>query len=364
MLALVIKEFRQLRRDRRTLAMLVVMPLVLLTVLGYAASFDVTSVRTVVVGPQAEAAAARLPGMLEVVAVRPDDGRAEAVRELRDGRAAVALVTGGDQVTALVDGADLFAARAAVQAFAGRSQAAAAAGGPRVDTEVLFNPDLRTPVIMVPGLIGIILVFVGTMATALGVVRERQSGTLEQLAVMPFRPRDVFLGKVLPYFGVAAVDLTVVVVAGLLLFDVPFRGNVLVLALGALLFLFVTLGYGVLISTVSENQGQAIQLAIMTLLPQVLLSGLIFPLQAMAAGVRWIGYLLPLTYFIQISRGVMVRGTPLSALAVPLLALAALGLAVFTLSVIRFRRDLAPTGREPEPEPESQGVPAAAGGAR
>ena len=333
MLAMAIKEFRQLRRDRRTLAMLVVLPLVLLTVFGYAASFDVPSVRTIVVGPRAEAVAARVPAQLDVVAVRPADGRAEAVRELRDGRAGVALVTGGGDaaggapVTALVDGADLFSARAAVQALTQRPGAGQAAGGPRVVPEVLFNPELRTPVIMVPGLVGIILVFVGTMATALGVVRERQSGTLEQLAVMPF------------------------------------RGSVAVFALGALLFLFVTLGLGVLISTVSENQGQAIQLAIMTLLPQVLLSGLIFPLHAMAAGVRWIGYVLPLTYFIQIARGVMVRGTPLEALAVPLLALAGLGLAVFTLSVVRFRRDLAPAGRPGEREPRPEREPATVGGA-
>jgi ABC-2 type transport system permease protein len=365
MLAMVIKEFRQLRRDKRTLAMLVVLPLVLLTVFGYAASFDVSSIRTVVVGPQAQTVAARLPGQLHVTAVRPGDGRAEAARELRDGRAAVAVVTGGTvqadpgAVTVLVDGADLFAARAAVQAIGQRQPAP---GGPRVATEVLFNPKLRTPVIMVPGLVGIILVFVGTMATALGVVRERQSGTLEQLAVMPFRPRDVFLGKVLPYFCVAAVDMTVVVAAAILLFDVPFRGSVAVFALGAVEFLFVTLGLGVLISTVSENQGQAIQLALMTLLPQVLLSGLIFPLQAMAAGVRWIGYLLPLTYFIQISRAVMVRGAPASALVVPLLALAGLGVAVFTLSVVRFRRDLAPSGGRSERR--SEPVPATAVGAR
>ena len=133
--------------------------------------------------------------------------------------------------------------------------------------------------------------------------------------------------------------------AGLVLFDVPFRGSPAVFALGAVLFLFVTLGLGVLISTVSENQGQAIQLAIMVMLPQILLSGMIFPLQAMAAGVRWIGYLLPLTYFIQIARGVMVRGAPAGALALPLGMLAVLGLGVFTLSVVRFRRDLAPAGR-------------------
>jgi ABC-2 type transport system permease protein len=359
-LAMVIKEFRQLRRDHRTLAMLIVMPLVLLVVFGYAASFDVPNVRTVVVGPAAEQVAGRLPGRLEVVEVRPADGRDGAVTQLRDGRATVAVVTGAAPAV-LVDGSDLFGARAAVQAF---SEAVPAAGGaplPQVPRpEVLFNPGLETSVIMVPGLVGIILVFVGTLATSLGVVRERQSGTLEQLAVMPLRPRDVFLGKVLPYFVVATVDLVVVVAAGIVLFDVPFRGSPAVFALGAVLFLFVTLGLGVLISSVSENQGQAIQLALMTLLPQVLLSGLIFPLSAMAAGVRWIGYVLPLTYFIQISRGVMVRGTPLGALAVPLAALAALGVVVFTLAVVRFRRDLAPAdrgvARPAEPAPVAGGA--------
>jgi ABC-2 type transport system permease protein len=210
---------------------------------------------------------------------------------------------------------------------------------------VLFNPGLETSAIMVPGLMGVVLVFVGTIATALGVVRERQSGTLEQLAVMPFKARDVLAGKLLPYLGVAVVDLAVIVAVGVLLFDVPFRGSPLVFALGAVLFLFVTVGIGVLISTVSETQGQAIQLAILTMLPQILLSGLIFPLQAMAPGVRWIGYLLPLTYFVQVARGVMVRGAPFEALILPLGMLAVLGTVVFGLSIVRFRRDLAPTGR-------------------
>ena len=149
---------------------------------------------------------------------------------------------------------------------------------------MLYNPDLRTAVIMIPGLCGIILVFVGTVATALGVVRERQSGTMEQLAVMPFRPRDVFVGKIAPYLLIAAADMVIVVVAGMLLFDVPFRGSVATFALGALLFLFVTLGTGVLISSVSQTQGQAIQLAMMTMLPQFLLSGLFFPLYSMPLG--------------------------------------------------------------------------------
>jgi ABC-2 type transport system permease protein len=355
MWAMVQKEFRQLRRDRRTVAMMIVMPLVLLVVFGYAASFDVTEIKTVVVGPDAPAVAERLREPFVVDRVEPQQDREDAVATLRDGRAQVAIVTGG-QPQALVDGADLFAARAAVTAF---RQAAAQAGASVPNPEVLFNPGLETSVIMVPAIVGVILAFVGVVATSLGVVRERQAGTLEQLAVMPFRPTDVFVGKVLPYFLIAAIDLTVITVVGNTLFDVPFRGSVLTLALGAALFLFVTLGLGVLISTVSQNQGQAIQLAFMTLLPQILLSGMIFPLHSMAAGVRWIGYVLPLTYFIQVSRGVMVRGTPIEALALPLTMLAVLGLAVFGLSLVRFRRDLAPAGRARPRAAEASGTVAA-----
>jgi ABC-2 type transport system permease protein len=338
MWAMAMKEFRQMRRDRRTLAMMILLPVLLLVVFGYAASFDVDRVKTVVVGPRAGQVAAALPGRLDVVRVAPAEGRRQAVEALRDADAAVAVVTSETgQPQVLVDGADLFSARSVVTELKGRPALPA--------PEVLFNPGLETSAIMVLGLMGVVLVFVGTIATALGVVRERQSGTLEQLAVMPFRARDVLFGKLLPYLGVAVVDLAVIVAVGVLVFDVPFRGSPLVFALGAVLFLFVTVGIGVLISTVSETQGQAIQLAIMTMLPQILLSGLIFPLQAMAAGVRWIGYLLPLTYFVQVARGVMVRGAPFEALAFPLAMLAVLGAVVFGLSVARFHRDLAPSGR-------------------
>jgi ABC-2 type transport system permease protein len=216
---------------------------------------------------------------------------------------------------------------------------------------------------MSPGLAGVVLVFIGTIITSLGVVRERQSGTLEQLAVMPLRPRDVFLGKIAPYFAVAAIDLAIVLGVGIAVFGVPFRGSAAVFALGALLFLFVTLGIGVLISTVSQNQGQAIQLAVMTMLPQVLLSGLIFPLASIAAGVRWISYLLPLTYFNEISRGVMLRAEPIGPLWEPFVFLALLGLVVVSLAILRFRRYLAPAPssgglrrrRRAEPGPSADG---------
>jgi ABC-2 type transport system permease protein len=162
---------------------------------------------------------------------------------------------------------------------------------------------------------------------------------------MPLHPRDVFLGKIVPYFAVACVDLAIVLAVGVALFGVPFRGSYALFALGALLFLFVTLGLGVLISSVSENQGQAIQLSFMFTLPQVLLSGLIFPLSSIAAGVRWISYLLPLTYFNEISRGVMLRAEPIGPLWHPFVFLALLGVVVVTLATLRFRAYLAPAAR-------------------
>jgi ABC-2 type transport system permease protein len=354
--AIAVKEVRELRRDRRTLAMLFLLPVLFLVVFGYAASFDVTDVPTVLVGPGASLATGVLPSALKVVRTDAGGDRAAAEDSLRRGEATVAVVTpaapgGGTEV--LVDGTELFAAQAAVRSLAELTTAAqsggtaaaarAALAGTRV--HILFNPDLRTAVIMIPGLCGIILVFIGTIATALGVVRERQTGTMEQLAVMPFRPRDVFLGKTGPYLVIAAADMAIVVVAGMLLFDVPFRGSVATFALGSVLFLFVTVGTGVLISTVSQTQAQALQLAVFTMVPQFLLSGLFFPLYSMPWAVRWLGYLLPLTWFIKVARGVMVRGAPITSLWVPLSILAVMAIAVFTLSTLRFRRDLAPSGR-------------------
>lgn len=399
MWAMVVKEFRQLRRDRRTLAMMIAMPVLLLVVLGYAASFDVSSIPAVAAGPTAGSVSASLGRPFDVVAADPAQGRAWAAGQLRDGRAVVAVVTGGSQPEVLIDGTQLFSARAAVTALDARTQqqggslqsagtggpggsagpggsqrsaltsaaGAVAAPGPaqgsaqgsaqgpaqgpaqRPAVSVLYNPGLKTSYIMIPGLAGVVLVFVGTIITSLGVVRERQSGTLEQLAVMPLRPRDVFLGKIAPYFAVAAADLAIVLAVGVAVFGVPFTGSLAVLALAAVLFLFVTLGTGVLISSVSANQGQAIQLAMMTLLPQVLLSGLIFPLSSIVSGVRWIAYVLPLTYFNEISRGVMLKAEPISALWLPFTCLAAYGAVITVLSTLRFRRYLAPAGHPCRP---------------
>ena len=338
MWAMIVKEFRQLRRDRRTLAMMIVMPVLLLVVFGYAASFDVTSVRADVYGAGAEQIEGKLPPIFDVQTVDATAGASQAEETLRDGEVPVVFVADGQRLEVYIDGSQIFIATATKAAMAQVAQQAPV----DIRTEVLFNPGLETSAVMVPGLAGMILLFIGTILTSLGVVRERQAGTLEQLAVMPLRPRDVFLGKVAPYFVVSTVDLVIIVIAGVLIFDVPFNGSVWLLLLGAVLFMFVTLGIGVLISSVSQNQGQAIQLALMTLLPQILLSGLIFPLYAMPVGVRWIGYLLPLTYFTEISRGVMLRGASFESLWFAYAMLAVLGTVVMTGATLRFRSFLAP----------------------
>ena len=345
MWAMIVKEFRQVKRDRRTLAMMIVLPVLLLVVLGYAASFDVKTITVAVAGPQAAVAETLLKAPFKVVETAAGQGRTWAADQLRDGHADVAIVTGGTRTQALVDGSQLFDAKAALAVLAQAERTVHVALQPPQVT-ILYNPALKTSDIMIPGICGVVLVFVGTIITSLGVVRERQSGTLEQLAVMPLKPRDVVLGKIVPYFLVATVDLVIVLAVGIAVFGVPFRGSPVTFALGALLFLFVTLGFGVLISSVSQNQGQAIQLAVMTLLPQVLLSGLIFPLSSIVAGVRWIAYLLPLTYFNEISRGVMLRAEPIGALWQPFVFLALLGVVVVTGATLRFRGYLAPSSRD------------------
>jgi ABC-type multidrug transport system permease subunit len=351
---MIIKEFRELGRDRRTLAMLIVMPLLLLVIFGYAANFYVSTVKAAVVGQQAEQLAAQLPSFFDVTVTEPSNTQSDAEALLRDNKVDVAFVSGQAPTLALVDGSNLFAAQSIVSVLN-------RAGG-SIETEVLYNPDLKTAWVMVPAIIGLILTFIGVIITSIGLVREREAGTLEQLAVMPIKPSTVILGKIAPYFLLASLDMVIVTVLGIVLFGVPFNGNPFAFALGAGIFLFVVLGLGVFISTVSQTTGQAIQTAFLILLPQILLSGMIFPLDAMAAGVRWIGYLLPLTYFNIISQGILLRGASIASLWYAYLILAGMAVVVFTGATLRFRRDLAPSGRAEADRTEP--VPAEAASAR
>jgi ABC-2 type transport system permease protein len=339
---MILKEFRQMRRDRRTVALMIGLPVLLLTIFGYAARFDVKEIRTAALGPGAQMIESSLDGAFNVV-VTDQSGDAEMAKELlRDSKVSVAIVAGA-QPQVFVDGTELFIAQSAMR----RATSLPA----NVQVEVMFNPELSTSAVMVPSLIGLILLFIGTVITSLGVVREREQGTLEQLAVTPLRPIDVIVGKIAPYFLVAVFDMVIVTVVGIYLFDVPFRGSLLMFGAFSFVYLFVVLGLGVLISTVSKSQGEAIQLAIMVLLPQVMLSGMIFPLRSMAAGVRWIGYLLPLTYFVMGMRGVFLKASSAGALATPLLLLTLMAVVIFALAILRFRRDLAPKQTSVETAP-------------
>jgi ABC-2 type transport system permease protein len=351
MRAMILKEFRELARDRRTLAMLIALPLLFLVVFGYAANFTVTSTSAAVVGPGADQLAAQLPPFFEVETVEPQDTRNDAEMMLRDNEVNVAFVTGQVPVQALIDGSELFAAQATVSVLN--------KVGDAIQSEVLYNPDLKSSWVMVPAIIGLILTFIGVMITSIGLVREREAGTIEQLAVMPIKSSSVIFGKILPYFLVAAIDMVAITILGMWLFGVPFNGSVLTFGVGAAIFLFATLGMGVLVSTVSKTSGQAIQLAFLILLPQIMLSGMIFPLDTMAAGIRWIGYIFPLTYFNKITAGVMLRGATITSLWQAFLILLGMAIVLFTAATLRFRRDLSPGGHTKRTKTSVSDAPAA-----
>jgi ABC-2 type transport system permease protein len=339
---MVVKEFQELRRDKRTMVMLVALPLLLLVVFGYAANFTVTSIPTNVYGPQAQQVANSLNDPFHPHTVDSSGSREDAETAVRDNKADVAVVTqSSSKPVALIDGSSLFVAQSAISAIN-------RAGG-QVQADVLYNPELKTSWVMVPALAGLILTFIGVIVTSLGLVRERQEGTMEQLAVMPFRPFDVIAGKIAPYFLFSALDMVLVTVLGIILFGVPFNGSVVVFALGSILFLLVVLGLGGLISSFSQNAGQAIQLSLFVMLPSIMFSGMIFPLAAMPWAIRWIGYVLPLTYFINIAQGVMLRGAPFVSLWLSFAVLAVYAVVVFTAAVLRLRSDLAPNVKAETP---------------
>lgn len=206
--------------------------------------------------------------------------------------------------------------------------------------EILYNPDLKSANVMIPGLLGLVIIFMTIMMTAVGIVREREYGTMEQLVVTPLRPIELMLGKLLPYFLVAAFDFALVFIAGTYLFDLTFAGNLPIFLALSLLLVFTSLGLGLLLSTVAQNQQQAMQMAIFVILPQILLSGLIFPLSSLPKAIQYVAYLLPFTHFVPIARGMFIKGQGLELLTTPALVLAAYAVGVVVLASLRFRKRL------------------------
>lgn len=351
------KELRQIKRDPLSLGVLVLIPALLLVMYGYALSFDVKHIRVAVLDecrtPESRHLLDALFGnpYFEAAGTLARRGEADAI--LAGGRARAVLIVPHDysenlargavaRVQVLVDGADGNTAATAVgyfEAMADRvtRQARLAvltrAGRPLAlplvtpEPRVWFNPELESARFLVPGLIGMLMMLSAVIATSLSIVREKERETIEQLLVSPLRPEELVLGKTLPYVLIGLLTMLLILFLGWLLFGIVVRGSWLILGLGTLLFLFAALGMGVMISAVTRSQLMAFQLALIgSLLPSIILSGLIFPIKNMPLVLQGLSYLVVPRHFVAVLRGVILKDAPLSALWPSLVALLALGL--------------------------------------
>jgi ABC-2 type transport system permease protein len=369
LVALIRKELIQAFRDRRMLFMLLMVPVVQVIVFGYAANLEFNHALTVIVDHDrtmesrdfADGLAAE--GTFSVRRLATDE---EALRAMSLAEAHVVVIIPRQfaervnaglsaEVQVLVDGSEptrAIGAAAAVQAYtAGRGMRVAASraalGGappiPRITLEprLLYNPSLKSRLFMVPGTAASILLIVTTIVTAMGLARERELGTMEQLLVTPIHPVTLMVGKTVPYALFGLFDEALILVVGNVLFDVPLRGSLLLVFAGTVAYLMATLSMGLLISTFARTQQQAIMGGFFFLLPALLLSGFITPIEAMPSWIRPITYLIPVRYFIEIIRGTLLRGATIADLGQTLLALTVLGVSYLLLAAWRFQRTIA-----------------------
>lgn len=371
LLSLIRKEFIQIARDPRTLIITVALPVVMLFLLGYAATNDVRNISLAVLdqdrSPQSRAL---LDAYRAADYFRLDHevDNQEQIRRLIDHgvvRAGIIIppdysrkVTAGQtaQVAIILDGSDPTMATTALSAAlligqefsidltVERLQSRGLPGGlePALDvrTQVLYNPGMVSAYYMIPGLIGMILQFLTTMLTSTSIVRERERGTIEQLIVTPIRRWELVVGKLAPYVIIAFFDMIEVLFLGTLVFNIPINGSLALLLALAALFVITSLGIGLLISTIANTQQEAMLTTLMTLLPTVFLAGFFFPLAAMPPFLQAISYVIPLRYFLIISRGVILKGVGLESLWGEVLMLCIFALVVMTLAALRFRKRL------------------------
>ena len=363
------KEFLQLFRDPRTLALAVVIPIVQLFLLGYAATSDVRNV------PMAVWDQSKTPQSRELLdAFRAADyftsdyfvNSADEYQNLiESGDARVALVIPADydanllegnaKVLMILDGSDatigataLSTARLVGQSFATKilgEQAAlsgrAAPSAPlEVRTQVWYNPNLDSAFFMIPGVIGMILSFITTILTATAIVRERERGTIEQLIVTPIRSWELILGKLLPYVILAFVETFEIILIGRYWFGVPVRGALGLIILTSGLFLMSSLGIGLFASTIANTQQEAMLTVMMYNLPSIFLSGFFFPIQAMPKALQLVSYLIPLRYYLVAIRSLMLKGVGFEAIRTELIALAIFGIVIMTAAALRFHKRL------------------------
>jgi ABC-2 type transport system permease protein len=370
LLSLIRKEFIQIARDPRTLVLTFVFPIMMLLLLGYAATNDVRNI-PLAVYDQDKSDASRM--LLD--AYRAADyfnfayevGSSEEIEKLIDsGAARAAIIIPPDyskqingntpaQIGFIIDGSDPTLASTALSAatLIGQSrgvelvqQRMVMTGKSGLNnvidirTQVWYNPEMVSAYYMIPGLIGMILQFLTTILTATSIVRERERGTIEQLIVTPLKPWELVVGKITPYIIIAFADTIEVLIAGALIFHVPINGSISLLLLLSALFLVTTLGIGLFISTVANTQQEAMLTTMFTIMPSIFLSGFFFPLAAMPRILQIISYVVPLRYFLIIARGIVLKGVGVEAIYPEVIALSIFAVVIMSAAAIRFRKRL------------------------
>jgi ABC-2 type transport system permease protein len=363
LLALIRKELVQALRDRRMLFMICVAPLVQIVLFGYAAQLDFRRADTVVVD-QDRSAASRdfLDGLAAdgTFHVRAVADVAAANGAIRDGLASVAVIVprgferdraAGRAVAVQVisDGSDPVrgtAASAAIEAYTAMQTrpapgaAAVPIGRIALEPRLLYNPQLKSQKFFVPGTAASLLVIITTLVTAMGLARERELGTLEQLLVTPIGPLTLMVGKMIPYALFGLLDVTLILLIGNLVFGVPLHGDLAVLGLGAVCYLLCTLSLGLLIAASAKTQQRAFMAGFFVMLPLMLLSGFMTPIEAMPRWIQPLTQLNPMRHIVQVLRSVLLRGAGWSDVARPIAALFVLGMILLITASVRFRRKL------------------------
>lgn len=368
---LVRKEVRQLRRDRQMLPFLFVVPVLQLLLFGFAISTDVKHLRVAIcdldssytsrtmvreLGASEYFDVASYLARIQEADATLDDGTATIVVVLPRGLERDLLAGRTISIQVLLDGSDAASATVAMayltrfaqqhsarlMEFRRIHQGAAARSVPDIvmETRFWYNPLLASSVFLVPGAMCVIIGMSATIATALAIVRERETGTIEQLIVTPIQPWELMLGKTVPFLGVGLYNVSMVLAANAAVFHVPLRGSIGLLYASSALFLVSSLAVGLLVSTVSRTQQQAILTAFFFLMPNFLLSGFMFPIENMPVPLQWVTTLLPLRYFLVIVRGIFLKGVGIAGLADQLWLLAALTLGIMVVAVWRFHKRL------------------------
>jgi ABC-2 type transport system permease protein len=364
------KEFIQLRRDRRMFFIVFFSPVLQLILLGYAANLDIKNIPVVFCDLDSSSASrdliARFPSSgyftVEATLDRIDDvdayiDRGEASLALiiprgmgrrLAGRKPVSIqviVDGAESQTAVIglNYATMIGLKYSRQILLERLEQSSSAFSPspvEPEVRVWYNPELRSRNFMIPGVLAMVLMIVTMMLTSLGIVKEREQGTMEQLMVTPIRAYELILGKLLPFFLIGLIEIGVVVAVAVFWFGVPVKGSIWLLFALSPTFMLTTLGLGLFISTISRNQQQAMLTAVFFILPQIILSGFVFPIENMPPPIQWLTYVVPLRYFLVIIRGLFLKAAGWGALWDETAALVVFGVVILGLSVLRFRKNL------------------------